>query len=56
MDMLGHSQDKYLNKDFWLRQSDSLYASGKAEGLVDTQRSRMPAFFEASNVNLPQYG
>jgi hypothetical protein len=56
MDMLGHSQDKYLNKDFWLRQSDSLYASGKAEGLVDTQRSRMPAFFETSAVNLPQYG
>ena len=56
MDLLGQSPDKYLHKDFWLRQSDSLYASGKAEGLVDTQRSRMPAFFEASNVNLPQYG
>ena len=56
MDNLGISSDKYLHKDFWLRQSDSLYTSGKAEGLIETQRSRMPAFFEASNVNLPQYG
>jgi len=56
MDKLGHSSDKHLNKDFWMRQSDSLYHQGKAPGLVDTQRARMPAFFETSNVNLPQYG
>jgi hypothetical protein len=56
MDKLGHSSDKYLNKDFWLRQSDSLYHQGKAPGLADTQRARMPCFFETSNVNLPQYG
>ena len=56
MDCLGHSADKHLNKDFWLRQSDSLYFQGKAPGLADTQRARMPAFFETSNVNLPQYG
>ena len=56
MDLLGDSQDKYLNKDFWLQQSDNLYTSGKAQGLVETQRSRMPAFFETSAVNLPQYG
>ena len=56
MDKLGHSSDKYLNKDFWMRQSDSLYHQGKAPGLADTQRARMPAFFETSNVNLPQYG
>ena len=56
MDCLGHSSDKHLNKDFWMRQSDSLYHQGKAPGLADTQRSRMPAFFETSNVNLPQYG
>jgi len=56
MDKLGHSSDKHLNKDFWLRQSDSLYFQGKAPGLADTQRARMPAFFETSNVNLPQYG
>ncbi len=56
MDKLGHSSDKHLNKDFWMRQSDSLYHQGKAPGLVDTRRARMPAFFETSNVNLPQYG
>ena len=56
MDKLGHSSDKHLCKDFWLRQSDSLYHQGKAPGLADTQRARMPAFFETSNVNLPQYG
>ncbi len=56
MDKLGHSSDKYLNKDFWMRSSDSLYFQGKAPGLVDTQRARMPAFFETSNVNLPSYG
>ncbi len=47
---------KYLNKDFWMAQSDSLYERGKAPGLKDTQRARMPAFFEASNTDLPQYG
>ena len=56
MDRLGHSSDKHLNKDFWLRQSDSLYYQGKAPGLADTQRARMPSFFETSNVNLPKYG
>ena len=56
VDGMGLSDNKYLNKDFWLKQSDNLYTRGKAEGLADTQRSRMPAFFEASNVNLPKYG
>lgn len=56
MDLLGHSPNKYLNKDFWMRQSDSLYTQGKADGLGETKRSRMPAFFEASNLNLPMYG
>lgn len=56
MDSLGSSQNKYLDKDFWLSQSDSLYERGKAPGLADTQRARMPAFFEAANTDLPQYG
>jgi len=55
-DALGSSANKYLNKNFWLSQSDSLYERGKAPGLSDTQRARMPAFFEASNNDLPQYG
>ena len=56
MDGLGSSENKYLDKDFWLNQSDSLYARGKAPGLSDTTRARMPAFFEAANTDLPQYG
>ena len=56
MQPLGiNTQDKYLDKKFWLDQSDSLMYAGKAEGLLETQRARMPAFFEHSNVNLPQY-
>jgi hypothetical protein len=55
MQPLTKSEDKYLNKQFWLDQSDSLMYSGKAEGLLDTQRARMPAFFEHANPNLPQY-
>jgi hypothetical protein len=49
------ASNKYLNKEFWLQQSDSLMYSGKAEGLLETQRARMPAFFEHANPNLPQY-
>jgi hypothetical protein len=56
MDGLTSPSNKYLNKDFWISQSDSLYERGKAPGLSDTQRARMPCFFEASNVDLPQYG
>jgi len=56
VDGLGKSENRYLDKDFWLDQSDALYLRGKADGLADTQRSRMPAFFESSNVNLPMYG
>jgi hypothetical protein len=56
VDGLGTSENKYLNKDFWLAQSDSLYAKGTAPGLQDTQRARVPAFFEAANTDLPMYG
>ena len=55
MQPLGTSSNKYLDKKFWLDQSDSLMYSGKAEGLLETQRARMPAFFEHANPNLPQY-
>ena len=56
VDGLKSTTNKYLDKDFWLNQSDSLYEKGKAPGLKDTQRARMPAFFEAANTDLPQYG
>jgi len=52
---LGKSSNKYLDKKFWLNQSDSLMYRGKAEGLIETKRARMPAFFEHANPNLPSY-
>jgi hypothetical protein len=55
MNPLGKSDNKYLDKQFWMDQSDSLMYSGKAEGLIETQRARMPAFFETSNSDLPSY-
>jgi hypothetical protein len=55
MEPLGKSDDKYLDADFWMSQSDSLLYQGKADGLTETKRARMPAFFEHSNSNLPQY-
>lgn len=55
MQPLGKSEDRYLNKKFWLSSSDNLMYQGKAPELVATKAARMPAFFEHSNVNLPQY-
>jgi len=51
----AENANKHLSKEFWMASSNSLYARGKAEGLMDTRASRMPAFFETNNVNLPQY-
>ena len=51
----GENENKHLSSNFWMTSSDSLYTRGKAEGLNDTRASRMPAFFETNNVNLPQY-
>jgi hypothetical protein len=45
-----------LGSDFWLAASDNLYERGKAPELGSTRSARMPAFFEASNVDLPSYG
>ena len=49
------ASDKYLDKKFWLDSSDRLMYEGKAPQLSETKAARMPAFFEHSNVNLPQY-
>ena len=49
------STNKYLSKKFWLDASDNLMYQGKAPELFETKRARMPAFFEHSNPNLPQY-
>jgi len=51
----NNTQDKYLDKKFWLDSSDRLMYEGKAPELSATRSARMPAFFEHSNVNLPQY-
>ena len=51
----GETDNKHLSSNFWLNSSDTLYSRGKAEGLMTTRASRMPAFFETNNVNLPQY-
>ena len=51
----GEDTHKHLSSNFWMASSDSLYTRGKAEGLMSTRASRMPAFFETNNVNLPQY-
>ena len=56
MEPLGiNTTDKYLDKNFWLDASDRLMYEGKAPEFSETQRARMPAFFEHSNVNLPKY-
>jgi len=56
MQPLGiNTTDKYLDKKFWLDSSDRLMYEGKAPELSATKAARMPAFFEHSNVNLPQY-
>jgi hypothetical protein len=51
--LIGHGQ---LGLDFWLFASDNLFERGKAPELRATRAARMPAFFEASNVDLPSYG
>ena len=51
----AENANKHLSQEFWMASSNSLYTRGKAEGLMDTRASRMPAFFETNNVNLPQY-
>ncbi len=52
---LGRSEDKFLDKKFWMDSSDRLMYEGKAPELSFTKSARMPAFFEHSNVNLPSY-
>jgi len=44
------------SQNFWLNASDNLYSRGVAPELSATRAARMPAFFEAANTDLPQYG
>ena len=50
-----NTADKYLDKKFWLDARDRLMYEGKAPEFSETQRARMPAFFEHANTNLPKY-
>ena len=50
-----NTYDQYLDKKFWLDASDRLMYEGKAPEFSETQRARMPAFFEHANTNLPKY-
>jgi len=52
---LTNNENKFLDKKFWMDSSDRLMYEGKAPELSFTKSARMPAFFEHSNVNLPQY-
>jgi hypothetical protein len=53
---LGHHEDKWLDKDSWMKRSQRLFWEGKAPDMQETRRGRQIAFFESSNVNLPSYG
>jgi hypothetical protein len=53
---LRSNENHWLDKDFWMRQSESLFFTGKAPEMAQTRRSRQIAFFESSNVDLPSYG
>ena len=55
MSPLKSSPNRYLDKKFWLDASDRLTYEGKAPEFSETQRARMPAFFEHANPNLPKY-
>ena len=50
-----NTQDKYLDKKFWLDASDRLMYEGRAPEFSETKASRVPAFFEHANTNLPSY-
>ena len=50
-----NTHDKYLDKKFWLDASDRLMYEGKAPEFSETKASRVPAFFEHANTNLPSY-
>jgi len=54
-DDLGQSDNQWLDKDFWLRQSKSLFWTGKAPEMAVSRNSRAISFFEAPNTSLPSY-
>jgi hypothetical protein len=53
---LGKSEDKWLDKDAWMRRSERLFWEGKVSDMEETRRARSISFFEAANTSLPSYG
>ena len=48
------NENKYLDYNFWMGKSDDLFEKGRTS-FEETKASRMPAFFEAKNQDLPSY-
>jgi len=48
------SENKYLDYNFWMQKSDDLFEKGRTN-FEETRASRMPAFFECANQDLPSY-
>jgi hypothetical protein len=53
---LGRHEDKWLDKDAWMKRSERLFWEGKAPDMAESRASRMISFFEAPNTCLPSYG
>ena len=53
---LGKSEDKWLDKDTWMKRSERLFWEGKVSDMDETRRARSISFFEAANTSLPSYG
>ena len=48
------NENKYLDYNFWMKKSDDLFEKGRTD-FEETRASRMPAFFECANQDLPSY-
>lgn len=48
--------DEKGTQEFWVTQSTQLLKEGKADGLKNTKRSRVPAFFEIDTRAQAIYG
>lgn len=46
---------QFADPQFWLRQSDNLFYTGKAPELADTKKTNVIAFFEVDRRNQPKY-
>ena len=50
------SREYQGTQEFWVNQSTQLLKEGKASGLFNTKRSRIPAFFEIDTRAQAIYG